>query len=240
MKKVTFCIPSKGRADKVETIENLGIRNKNTIIFVDSPEEREEYLEYNRCKVVYTKTKGIQHARNAILDYFNIGDYIITLCDDVKGVYELKGKKDLRRLNYTGLIKLINLGFDACLKYGTELWGVYPIKNDFYMSRTIAPAGFVIGTFSGIIVNDIRCDTSLQLKEDYDFTIKNIIRFKKIVRFNYYCVEAKHYNNKGGCVDYRNPEMEKAACDRLLELYPNYVRLNPRRENEVLLKFKKT
>lgn len=239
MKQITFAIPSKGRPDKVETIRNLGLPVDDCKIFVNSHSEKHDYDRFNDCQVISIGTEGIQYARNYILDWFNYDDYIVTLCDDVQGIYRLDGKKKLTKLSYDELIDLIEQGFKACEKYGTKLWGVYPIKNDFYMSNSIAPSGFIIGTFSGIIVNDLRCDTRLQLKEDYDYTIKNILRFEKVVRFNRYCVDAKHYSNKGGCVDYRTKEMEREACALLVGMYPNFVRLNPNRDNEVLLSFRK-
>ena len=235
----SFCIPSRGRANKVDTLKLIKKTNRPIYIFVDTQKEFDDYKKHNPgIEIVLTNKKGIQNVRNFILDYFNPGEKIVTMCDDVKGVFKAKDKKFIE-LTPKELDKFILEGFNECEKYGTKLWGVYPIKNTFYMSDKIGKTNFIIGTFSGIIVSDIRHDKELILKEDYDFTIKHILKFKKVLRFNNYCVQAKHYTNKGGAVDYRNDDSERISINRLIELYPEYVKENPKRKNEILLKFKK-
>ena len=238
----SFAIPSRKRADKVKTLKLIKQLERPIFIFVDDEAEKKEYEEYNigdKIKIVNCNVTGIQNVRNFIYDYFEEGEKIVTLCDDVKGVYKLVGKCDLKKIEGKELDDFIVKGFEIAEKNKTNLWGVYPIKNHFFMSKTLSPNNFIIGTFSGIIISDIRCDKELPLKEDYDFTIKHILKYKKVVRFNNYCVEAEHYKNKGGCVDYRSKETEQKSIKRLLELYPNYVRLNTKRENEILLNLRK-
>lgn len=233
-----FVIPSKGRSDNVTTIKALGLDDRNVTIVVNTRKEAEEYARFYMCSILVSGVKGITPNRNWILDYFGSGKRIITLCDDVKGIFRLDGKK-VYKLDYLHFRQMCDKGFEDCEKFGTKLWGVYPIKNHFFMSESLSPNNFIIGTFSGIIISDIRMDNQLILKEDYDFTIKHILKYKKVLRYNYYAVEASHYKNKGGCVDYRNDLAERQSISRLLELYPNYVRENPKRPNEILLTFKK-
>lgn len=231
-----IAIPSKGR--KVETVANLKIKGNPVFIFVNDEIEKREYLKQNlKAEIVVTNTKGITAARNFILDYFGEETKVVQFCDDVKGVYRRFGKKTLK-LNWKELDKLICRGFDMCEKHGTKLFGVYPINNHFFMNGKISPAGFIIGTFCGTIVSHLRYDPELALKEDYDFTIKHILEHGKIIRFNNYAVEAKHYGNKGGCVDYRTDELEQMAIVRLMQKYPKFIRRNSRRKNEILLNFK--
>jgi hypothetical protein len=184
--------------------------------------------------------RGIQYARNAILDYFPKETEIVTLCDDVESLQILDsiGGK-LRLLTAKEWHKLILAGFISARKWGTKLWGVYPVANHFYMSWKVSTKAFIIGTFSGIIVSDIRHDERLELKEDYDFSLKHIQRYSGVIRYNNVCVKAKHYKNKGGCVGYRTIEKEQNAISVLKAMYPKNVVDNPRRENEILLKFSK-
>jgi len=233
-------IVSKARWDKVETL-SLFNSLENVFIFVDDDVERAKYVEHNPNinpdNIIATNKKGISANRNASYDYFNKGEKVVTLCDDVQAVQRLRGGK-LVNLTPDELNEFIVKGFEVCEKNGTKLWGVYPVANHFYMKNSLSPHGFIIGTFSGIIISDIRHDLKLIHKEDYDFTIKHILKYKKVVRFNGYCVKAKHYTNKGGCCDFRTTETEQISINRLLELYPQYVKLNPNRENEILLNFK--
>ena len=233
-----FVIPSKGRSANVSTIGELGLDDHDVTIVVNTREEAKEYARNYMCNILVSGVKGITPNRNWILDHFGEGKRIITLCDDVKGLFRLNGKT-VYKLDSHHFYQMCEKGFEDCEKFGTMLWGVYPIKNHFFMSESLSPNNFIIGTFSGIIINDIRMDNQLILKEDYDFTIKHILKYKKVLRYNYYAIEASHYKNKGGCVDYRNVRSERLSIDRLLELYPNYVRENPKRPNEILLTFKK-
>jgi len=237
--KYEIAIPSRGRPKSVITIQNIQLDKKLFTIFVDSLQEASEYQKANPgVKVVVTGKRGITKTRNFILDYYPENSKIVTMCDDIQAIQRLSASgKTLITIVGGDLDTFIQKGFEICMKNKTKLWGVYAVPNYFFMSHTLSPDGFIIGTFSGIIISGIRMDEQLSLKEDYDFTIKHILKYKKVVRFNNYVVKAKHYSNKGGCVSYRTPKREEVSINRLLELYPEYIRLNPRRENEILLKF---
>jgi len=235
-----IAIPTRGRPGQITTIDALGINPQRYTLFVDTEEEAFDYgKHYPDVRIVVTEVKGITNTRNFILDYYPSGSHIVTMCDDVQEILMFSGSKKLVPIYGNELDVFIRRGFEVCIHNNTKLWGVYPIPNHFFMKKTLSPDGFIIGTFSGIIVSDIRMDEELILKEDYDFTIKHILEYRKVVRFNYVAVKAKHYKNKGGCVDYRTTEAEQKSIARLKELYPRFVRDNPKRENEILLKFPK-
>ena len=96
-----IAIASRRRAGKVLTLENTGLPKKLFDIFVD---DRIDYLRYKQlypqCNIIRTNVTGIQHARNFMYDYYKVGQKIVTMCDDVKGVYKLKGIKELIRLSW--------------------------------------------------------------------------------------------------------------------------------------------
>jgi len=235
----TFAIASRNRP-QVSTLAIIRPLGKDIAVFVDTEEERLLYKAQNPdINVIVTGTKGIQNARNFILSYYGYGERIVFMCDDVQEIQKLQDGV-LVEVKGPELAEFIETAFNQADKFGTKLWGVYPIPNSFYMSNTLSPNTFIIGTFCGVVISDIRCDKEMPLKEDYDFTIKHILAHKKVLRYNNYCVRAKHYTNKGGAVDYRNDETEGKAIHRLIELYPGIVRPNPRRPNEILLNFKRS
>jgi hypothetical protein len=241
----SIAIPSYNRPT-VETLAAIAGLPKEVkrYVFVNDKEEAKLYranMANASAQVTSLGCKrGIQYARNAILDYFPKGAEIVTLCDDVESLQTLDPIGDkLRLLTPKEWHQLILGGFDQAHRYGTKLWGVYPVANHFYMSWKVSTKAFIIGTFSGIIVSDIRHDERLELKEDYDFSLKHIHRYSGVIRYNNICVKAKHYKNKGGCVGYRTTEKEQNAIRILKSLYPKNVVDNPRRENEILLKFSK-
>jgi hypothetical protein len=231
-------IASRGRAGKVETIKNLKLDPDNVDIFVDTNQEEREYRKYYN-NVYVTGTNGITNARNFILDHYPVNSKIIMMCDDVQAIGRLSSnKKSLQNITGNEVDKLICEAFIKCKQFGTKLWGVYPVYNSFFMNHTIS-SGFCIASFCGIIVSKLRYPSELKLKEDYAFTLDNILKYKKVLRCNYLSVKARHYKNKGGCQDYRNDELEKHACNYLLSKYPWGVRRHPKRENEVILSFKR-
>ena len=166
--------------------------------------------------------------------------------DDLEGIYKLQSeikfgviKKTLAKKPPEATRQFFQRAFNTIEKNNTKLWGIYPVYNPFYMSSQISNKGFVIGSLCGIINSDIEYQDDLPLKEDYAFTIDHILKYKKIARYDYITIKAKHYTNKGGCVDLRKDkeELEYMCCQRMLNKYPQYVKLNPKRKNEILLNF---
>jgi len=240
-KMFKIVIPSMGRPNGLITPELFKGSQVVLTVYVHSREDEILYVENNPdINIVNLNVPpGVQNIRNAILEHNNPGDKLVFMDDDVNNLLRLSvdGKKIIP-LNQQETIKFMEHAFSFCENAGANMWGVYPIKNAFYMSNRISPNNFIIGQVMGIVISEIRIDSELDLKEDYDLTIQHILRDKKVARFNNICINAKQRTNPGGCVTYRTKEKMLAASSRLIELYPKYVKLNPKREGEVLLKFK--
>jgi len=249
-----ICIPTYNRFN-VETFKILSaFQSKDIYLFINNyPEEqKEEMIEKYRkniptgfedINIVFLLTKGIGNARQAVLDYFPKGTELVMLDDDIDSFWKLgistdKLKKNLISMTSLEIKEFFEDAFRICRKNNTCLFGIYPVLNPFYMDNKINPKGFVIGTVSGIITNDLKYNQEYVPKEDYEYTIKNILKFKKVVRFDNVTVKAGHYSNEGGVCEQRkkNPEIEARACDLLLFNYPQLTVRNPKRENEILIK----
>ena len=235
-----YCIPSRNR--DVMTVNTFGLHKGDGFIFVDSVEQRDLYKNngWNHgLAVIVTGKTGISATRNYILEYAG-GQDVVMLDDDLRGVYRLNSSETgLVPMSIQNINDFCNDAFKVCRKAGTKLWGIYMVKNHFFMSNAIDPAGFCISSMSGIISSDIRFDETMPLKEDYDFTLQHVKAFKKVARFNNVCIDALHYTNKGGCQDYRSDDRESEAVDILLGRYPTLIRLNPKRKNEIIIDIRK-
>ena len=230
-----IAIPSYRRPN-AKTLNLLKEFSKEDIfIFVH---DDKDFYSYQRnsdlAQIIKTdQLLGIVNQRNFILDYFDKGEKIVVLDDDVNKICKLVNN----RLQDVNKIKdFFNFSFELCESKGMKLWGVYPIDNPFFMSMKASERHFIIGTLTGIIVDDLRYDPVLKVKEDYDFTLQNIIKFGGALRLDYYTIKADHYTNKGGCVDYRNEQIEKECAEYLLRKYPKMLKMNPKRKNEILIK----
>lgn len=235
-----ICIPSLGRPQNVKPPKELGLPGERFIIFVNTEDEAGEYRKENPgIEVVTTNVKGITKTRNFMLNYFKHDENIVMMDDDVTGLYEYFGEKDLRKIPADELDKFIERGFKLCRLNKTKLWGVYPTYNHFYMSMGVCTNGFIVGMFMGIIIGNLRFDENLRVKDDYGMTIEAILRYKKIIRFNNVCIKASYKTNAGGASVYRTLEKEKADADYLVGKYPRYVRHNTNRKgHEILLTFR--
>lgn len=238
----TIIVPSKGRYEKVKPLQSLGLPLENFIICVNDDEEKAKYEAANPgVEILVSNKTGCMPNRNFLLDYFPEGSKIIMVDDDVEGLFMQKGpgREGLVKMSGDEVDALIRKGFEMCEKNGTKLWGVYPTYNHYFMSRTIVPHGFIVGMWMGIIVSDERFDTNVKFKDDYAFTCQHIVRYKKVVRFNYICVKAQYLTNAGGSADFRTVEAVENDVEYLIQKYPNFIQRNNKREgNEILLKFR--
>lgn len=235
-------IPTYKRYGKVAPISDLGLPMDRFVLCVNDKDEMRQYRKYYPdVEIAVAGVKGCTAARNWLLDNAKEGTCMVQMDDDVTGLFELRGKGRENLIKMTGaeLDSFIQKGFDTCIRNKTNLWGVYPVCNHFFMSQTIVPHGHVVGMFMGIVVGPERFNPDLNSKVDYEFTIQHILRYKKIVRYNYVCVKGKYASNKGGLQTVRNAEREEAEVQYLLQKYPQFVVRNTKREgSEILLKFK--
>lgn len=108
----------------------------------------------------------------------------------------------------------------------------------FYPGRRTSLDKFIIASIMLVKPCDLFFDPTLRLKEDYDYTLQHLTRFGQAARCDDLLFAFAHYSGKGGCTTYRTPAAEAAAAARLIEKWPGAVRMNPKRDNEVLLRWK--
>jgi hypothetical protein len=219
---------SAGRYDKL----NFNAEQKQKYIFCVKKGEKHLY-EKHGCKNVF-ETGTLMQSRNAALDMaFNENKICVQLSDDLKKVTTNK--------NFT-LKKQVDIDFaiQELIKVfmkveGVYLMGIPPTSNDFFAKSLISKNTFCIGDMLFIKPNDLRFDTSLTLKEDYDYTLQHLQKYKNCFRYQKYLFEFEHYKNKGGAVDYRTEKEEQKNIMILKSKWGDKVRLNTKRKNEILI-----
>jgi hypothetical protein len=125
---------------------------------------------------------------------------------------------------------------------GLHLAGVAPTSNPYFSdpNKRIVTHKFIVGDL--IIVSpetDLRFDENLKLKEDYDYTLQHLHRYGGAARVDSIMAMFKHRTNPGGAVAFRTAEREQEAISYLKAKWPGEIRDNPRRENEILMKWRK-
>lgn len=235
-----ICIPTLNRPNKLLTYElacNI-VGKENVYVFFHNDEDKNEYLKNYDIKnwVITNKPRGIAGQRNAILKFFKKGDFIIMLNDDIKGFKKLNSKKKLDSMSNKEIKDFFINAFTNCQFNDCNLWGVYPVPNGFYMKNRINNKGFIIGTCMGIIVEDMIFDESMHTKEDYDYTLQNIIKHKKVLRFDNITCYATHAEKKGGGCSYAYQDgIYNNDFNILCNKWGSLIKINPKRENEILI-----
>lgn len=236
MQKFKFAIPTYNRVEKqvsLEMLKDYGYSKEEIIMSTQTPEDYEKYSEkYGKdCTIIYREGDSVTKNRNTLIDYFDKGDWIIMLDDDVSGFYKLNGKKEEKIETKEELDKMFTDFFEYTEKNNGKIWGVYPVKNAFFMKKSINKKD-IVNTCLGII-KDYRFDEDFKAKEDIELCCRYIKNGYNIIRFNFVTYNARH-KQKGGCHDtWKTNENEKVA-KRLVLKYPRLLRLNTKREGEVL------
>lgn len=219
---------SAGRYDKL----NFSSEQKNKYIFCVKNGEKELYQK-NGCKNVF-ETGTLMQSRNAALDMaFNENKICVQLSDDLKKVTTNKNFGPKKQVDIDFAINQLIKVFKKV--DGVYLMGIPPTSNDFFAKSLISKNTFCIGDMLFVKPNDLRFDTSLTLKEDYDYTLQHLSKYKNCFRYQKYLFEFEHYKNKGGAVDYRTEKEEQKNIMILRAKWGDKIRLNPKRKNEILI-----
>lgn len=219
---------SAGRYDKL----NFTPEQKNKYNFCVKNGEKELYQK-NGCKNVF-ETGTLIQSRNAALDMaFNENKICVQLSDDLKKVTTNKNFAPKKQVDIDFAISELIKVFKKV--DGVYLMGIPPTSNDFFAKSLISKNTFCIGDMLFIKPNNLRFDTSLTLKEDYDYTLQHLSKFKNSFRYQKYLFEFEHYKNKGGAVDYRTEKEEQKNIMILRAKWGDKIRLNPKRKNEILI-----
>lgn len=210
-----------------------------------------EAIEYKKTvpKHLYNQIiigkKGITPQRNFIRSYFPEGTNIVSMDDDIDSFYKLRvplSSTDKRRLDtFTSLDDLCKKAFSICKKHGVTLWGIYPVKNVFYMKSSISyDLKFVLGTFYGFVnSHDPNVYVSLAEKEDYEATLKHFLKDGSVVRFNDICLQTRFHNPNGGlgAATPKRFEVNKECAFILQNSYPEFGYVRHRKNGMPEFKF---
>ena len=166
-----IAIPSHKRAEilrdrTLKLLDKLSISHSRIYVFV-SKGNIKTYRDILPDDITLILGKeGVANNRMFISDYFDEGQHIISIDDDVDTIYKLNGSKSIELDNIDELIKDT---FIELKEKGLGMAGVYPTKNPFYMKPNhTTDLRFCIGQFK-IFINKKQLERrSYELLEDYE------------------------------------------------------------------------
>lgn len=213
---------------------------------IEEYEEVRDELKINNDPFPTLRIGGsLCETRNTIIDdaQYLGKKYAVMMDDDISDIHFALSKTQKSKISIPHAIDHIITDLQISLGGRIKLAGTAPTANSFFYpeKEPISFTKFCGGWFLVIDTStDLRFDTNLTLKEDYDYTLQHIQKYGGAARFNMLLVSAAHYSNKGGVVSYRNPERERQNIAYLKRKWgPEIIRDNSKRSNEILLRVKK-
>lgn len=209
--KISISVPSYKRP-KVETLKYLPFAK----IWV-AQSEFEEYKKQNpKAKIIAVPDEvqgNVARIRNYIIDkelIENNFDVVVMMDDDYQGMYRWENKKK-RLIEADEFLEFVEKSTIVADEWGARFWGVN-INQDKQVYREYSPfstTSFIGGPFQVIISgNPLRYDERIPLKEDYDYTLQNLLKYRKALRFNSYFYVVKQAKQSGGVASMRNFDKE--------------------------------
>lgn len=234
MKQYIICCISHNRHENVpEFLKKVG--TEEVVFFVKDQQDYDNYKS-NGAKTVIT-SGSLMDSRNAALNYcFKHGKICVQLSDDLLkiSVNDFTTKRTGVNVSVIDTLDYIIPIFEKM--DGCFFAGFPPTDNPFFSTKPIEENKFIVGDFIIVKPNPLRFDVNLKLKEDYDYTMQHIKKYRCCVRFGKYLCSFKHYSNKGGAVSYRNDIIEKETISYLMNKWQGCFKLNPKRKNEILIR----
>ncbi len=225
---------SHGRAGNVTKLQTL---TGPATWYVASVEEAAVYAANGAAATAVGG--GLCPSRNAALDAAHAaGQVCVQVSDDMTNVqFAVRdGARVVARP--TTFAQAVAKMLDALEQTGAMLAGVAPTANPFYanVDAPVHTSAFVVGDLVAVRPSPERFDEGLRLKEDYMFTLDHMAAYGCVARCDDVLVTFLHRKNPGGACAVRTPALEQESIARLRAKYPQYVRDNPRRPDEILLK----
>ena len=216
---------------------------KDVYVFV-STASLEEYTPISKkwgFNLILSKNT-ILDTRNHIIQYFNEGQKIVEMDDDVEDIQTtMKGKKNSSVKN---IKKLFEDSYNLIESRGNRgLWGFNAKTNNFYADGKDKFGLYsIINSCCGYI-NDKSIKLTVSEKEDFE---RCLIMFKKkypILKRCGFGIKTNYWKNKGGIQSHydfnRRLEVQSESAAALMAKYPEYCYTSTRDNGIVDIRFKR-
>ena len=246
-----IAIPSYKRSDvlKKKTLAMLKrykIPSNKIHIFVANKTEHDNYkkaLDPKTYNKLIVGKQGIKNIRNFMSQYFNEGQHVVYLDDDIGKIWECRNsgdpnnKLENKLIEIKSLDKFIKKAFKLSEKTGFRNWSVYPRDNAFFMKPTehknhvTTDLRFLMGGFHGVINYKKAEVRTIGDKEDYERTIKYYLNDGGVIRFNNISCYTRVYKAQGGLQETKRVLESNKSSKALIKKYPSLVSVNNARNS---------
>jgi len=232
-----IAIPSYKRPDIIKKktlslLKKYNIDNNKITIFVADEDEKKIYKQSlkNEYKII-VGVHTIGEQRNFIERYYQEGNKVMMFDDDLDGVYikndnKLELIKDLEK-------EFIIKGFKECIKNKANLFGLYAAANAYFMKyRIYKKLCYIPGGVFGVIINhDSFLNRVTNHGEDYEYSIRQYIKNRILIRFDYITIKSKFFKEKGGLQTIRTKKYIFNSIHKIYNLFPEFCTMYIRKSS---------
>lgn len=224
--KISINVPTYKRADRLDTFKILPRANYWVHRF-----EADQYRKKNkgiRIRMLKDETMGnIAKVRNHILKKeMRDHEAVLQVDDDVVYLGYWEKMKKMKLIDEDIIRRFIRKYTRLAKEWGVFLWGIN-VNEDKQVYREYSPfstLSYVSASFSCFLKgNKLFYDERFNLKEDYDMTIQQLNRYRKVMRVNKFFYSKKGAEQPGGCATYRNYEKEKQQMELLIKKWGSRI-----------------
>ena len=219
--------PRELKLKSLSTLARQGVPKCKIYVFVASQTELADYIQEvgtEACTFV-VGVPGLVAQRNFISNYFEKGQKIVSMDDDIDSVYNVFSKKECDNKEID-LFNFFTGAFEAAKLENVTLWGCYPVNNAYFAyarKRISTTFSYICGAIYGYINEDV---PEIETGDALEDRMRSILYYEKegkTMRFNHICYKTKYFAPGGMESDTRNEEHDEVATI-LEEAYPHLVK----------------
>jgi hypothetical protein len=219
------------------TLQRLEVPSDVITVFVANNAEEKEYRLYLPSNItIRVGVLGLHRQRQFMQSYYPLGSRVVYIDDDIEDIYRLSKETSSLiswSLNTNGLdigfMEWVRRAFNDISIRGLSLWGIYPVKNAYFMyPYATYDLRFIVGAMYGLIHGSNMCkDIGLEEKEDVERTLQYYIAEGGVARHNYITIKTRYYKEPNGMqsngVDRKVTSLQSANI--LQQRHPELCRL---------------
>tara|TARA_R110001632_G_scaffold126134_2_gene239640 strand:- start:283 stop:1047 length:765 start_codon:yes stop_codon:yes gene_type:complete len=225
---LVYVVKSHQRVDRFfdktysKIILQYGFDLSRVYVFVSLDEDVILYKKKYPLINILKAPKGVAAVDNFITDYFEEGQNIIYMNDDVSAIVESVNNK-LKPIKKEKLNFIISAMFGRMIKNKITYGGFYPVANTLFMSgkKMTYDLCLIMDPFS-LVINNKKVRITISDKSDFEKSVQHFYFQGALLRFNHVALRVEYYGTKGGFQG-RDEITERNSAILFESKYKDYV-----------------
>jgi|31_taG_2_1085359.scaffolds.fasta_scaffold02868_2 hypothetical protein len=241
---IVYVVKSHQRVDRFydktykEVILKYGFPLERVYVFVSTDKDLELYRKKYKLVNIIKAPMGVAAVDNYITQYFDEGQKIIYMNDDVSGVQELHHGK-LQPIEKSRFTNIITAMFSKMKANRITYGGFYPVPNPMFMpAKKMTYNLCLIMDPLSLVINNKKIRITISDKSDFEKSIQHFVSQGALLRYNRIALKVEYYGKIGGFQG-RNAKTEAETALLMQKKYPEYIAgINTKKGGKTSLRLK--